>query len=414
MGGCLSTGGVSRHGNNYYSEPQAGKSSPTSSLTLSSENTTHSHGFPARASSSATNTAPRHDFGEIQKSSQLLRQKKKSHGNNRTGLPGPEQASQPGSPLRSSGLPKVLVYADKQVRGVIDYDVTELSARETVLHHATLTTLFPLLRQFPLKSAIDFEAILAGEAWAPRDESLTPLEQQFVRGLLDEYHPEFLTISPLVDAQGQPMPVMVSPHCSLPPQVQRDCHNILQDYPAHLRWKHDTLRIKAITNKDVPSHERPLVGQEGVFATRRIKPNTFIGFFGGMVLEDNQDIMNDRTLRDEAGCSKYFGRIRGLPSAILQVMDMTMKLNTATRQENGITTISKDDPRINITMRDVALVRTTDGQPLTIACFLAKRMISPGEQLCYFYGERDDDETQKVEVEWRAKPEPGAEEEEEE
>jgi hypothetical protein len=186
----------------------------------------------------------------------------------------------------------------------------------------------------------------------------------------------------------------------------------LQDYPAHLRWKHDTLRIKAITKKDVPSHESPLVGQEGVFATRRIKPNTFIGFFGGMVLEDNQDIMNDRTLRDEAGCSKYFGRIRGLPSATLQVMDMTMKLNTATRQENGITTISKDDPRINITMRDVALIRTTDGQPLTIACFLAKRMISPGEQLCYFYGERDDDETQKVEVEWRAKPEPGAEEEE--
>ncbi len=304
------------------------------------------------------------------------------------------------------------MYADKQVRGVIDYDVTELSARERLFHQATLTTLFPLLRQFPLKSEIDFEAILAGQAWAPRDERLTPLEQQFVRGLLDEYHPEFLTFSPLVDAQGQPMPVVMSPYCSLPPQAQVDCQNILQDYPAHLRWKHDTLRIKAITRKDVPSHERALVGQEGVFATRRIEPNTFIGFFGGMVLEDKQDILNDRTLRDEAGCNKYFGRIRGLPSATLQVMDMTMKLNTATRREDGIITISKDDPRINIAMRDAALIRATDGQPLTIACFLAKREILPGEQLCYFYGERDDDETKKVQVEWRAKPEAGAQEDE--
>lgn len=208
------------------------------------------------------------------------------------------------------------------------------------------------------------------------------------------------------------MPVVMSPYCSLPPQAQVDCQNILQDYPAHLRWKHDTLRIKAITRKDVPSHERALVGQEGVFATRRIEPNTFIGFFGGMVLEDKQDILNDRTLRDEAGCNKYFGRIRGLPSATLQVMDMTMKLNTATRREDGIITISKDDPRINIAMRDAALIRATDGQPLTIACFLAKREILPGEQLCYFYGERDDDETKKVQVEWRAKPEPGAQEDE--
>ncbi len=94
MGGCFSTpSGVSRHGNNYYSEPQTGKSSPTSSSTSPSANTTHSHGFPTRASSSATNTAPRHDFGEIQKSSQLLRQKKKSHGTNRTGLPGPSTSN---------------------------------------------------------------------------------------------------------------------------------------------------------------------------------------------------------------------------------------------------------------------------------------------------------------------------------
>ncbi|WP_284427998.1 XopAH/AvrB family type III secretion system effector, partial [Acidovorax sp. SUPP1855] len=87
MGGCISTSGsVSRHRNSHYAESQAGKSS-----TSSSANNTPSHEFSTRTSVSS-NTAPRQGFGEIQ-NSQVLKRKKKLHGTNRTGLPGPDTNS---------------------------------------------------------------------------------------------------------------------------------------------------------------------------------------------------------------------------------------------------------------------------------------------------------------------------------
>jgi len=226
----------------------------------------------------------------------------------------------------------------------------------------------------------------------PEKPSAASIKQ--LRDLLTKYHPDILTTSPLIDAQGNPVKIESTGRCwgeDGMSGVQVFFQNskiakIIDDYKAHKDWVQSNLSVRTIEPNDVPEHEKVLIGQEGLFALNDIKKGDVVCLFGGMLLENKIDIENDKKIRKLANCDHYYNTnlsFNGKDKYILEGMEISMKINSA-KEKNGSGNYC-DYKRRNLSAYHACVERSSDKKPLQLLYFYAYRDIKAGEQLCFDY-----------------------------
>lgn len=211
-------------------------------------------------------------------------------------------------------------------------------------------------------------------------EQLTSGQQEAIANLLDRFHPQTLSESPLIDAHGKPIPLhlastpltdaVTGKAIPVDKPLQRGLVQMLTHYRQHLNWERDNLSIRKVAPGDAAS-EPALIGQDGVFAARDIPLHTPVAMFGGMYLTDPADIRLDARIRDMSGvgAKKYHVAQEG---GTLQGMGRSMKLN------------SGDDQRSNLFPVHLNVVDGS-GQKMKVMALFSTRPIKAGEELRFNY-----------------------------
>jgi hypothetical protein len=178
---------------------------------------------------------------------------------------------------------------------------------------------------------------------APLPERFTPGQAHIVKRMLDEYHPQTLARSPLIDVQGRPMPLRLARDplvdngsgdvIPIRGNLERALLRTFTHYRDNLRWQQENIAVRTIG----PGQAEPaLVGQQGVFAKRDIPVGTPIGLFGGQYLGNPDDIRLDEKVRQMAGIppNKYWdGKVSDSGGGV-QAMCPMMKCNSAEKAAN--------------------------------------------------------------------------------
>ena len=177
----------------------------------------------------------------------------------------------------------------------------------------------------------------------PLPDAFTPSQKHVVRYMLDEHHPQTLARSPVIDIDGNPMPLKLSSTplsdvasgdvLPVTGKLEKGLVGLFTNYQESLRWQKDNIGIRTIR----PGEAEPaLTGQKGVFAKKDIAPGTPIGLFGGQLLADPAAVAFDEKIRTMAGlpASKYMDRGVSREGSILQGMSTLMKCNSAGEKAN--------------------------------------------------------------------------------
>lgn len=177
----------------------------------------------------------------------------------------------------------------------------------------------------------------------PLPAEFTPSQKHVVRYMLDEHHPQSLARSPLIDINGNPMPLKlastpltdVASGDALPVtgKLEKGLVGLFTNYQGNLRWQKDNIGIRTIR----PGEAEPaLTGQKGVFAKNDIQAGTPVGLFGGQLLADPKAIALDEKIRTMAGlpASKYMDRQVTDTGGIIQGMSTLMKCNSGGEKSN--------------------------------------------------------------------------------
>ena len=172
----------------------------------------------------------------------------------------------------------------------------------------------------------------------PLPAAFTPSQQHIVRYMLDEHHAQSLARSPIIDIEGNPMPLKlastpltdVASGDALPVtgKLEKGLVGLYTNYQENLRWQKDNIGIRTI---------RPaLTGQKGVFAKKDIQAGTPVGLFGGQLLADRKTIALDQKIRTMAGLpiGKYMDNGASKEGGIIQGMSTLMKCNSDGEQSN--------------------------------------------------------------------------------
>ena len=171
----------------------------------------------------------------------------------------------------------------------------------------------------------------------PLPAAFTPAQEHILRYKLDEHHPQALSRSPLIDIDGNPMPLKLSPTpltdvasgdvLPVKGELEKGLVGLFTNYQANLRWQKDNIGIRTIR----PGEAEPaLTGQKGVFAKKDIPPGTPVGLFGGQFLADPKAIALDAKIRTMAGlpANKYSDGKATDTGGIIQGMSTLMKCNS--------------------------------------------------------------------------------------
>lgn len=177
----------------------------------------------------------------------------------------------------------------------------------------------------------------------PLPAAFTPSQQHIVRYMLDEHHAQSLARSPIIDIEGNPMPLKlastpltdVASGDALPVtgKLEKGLVGLFTNYQENLRWQKDNIGIRTIR----PGEAEPaLTGQKGVFAKKDIQAGTPVGLFGGQLLADRKTIALDQKIRTMAGLpiGKYMDNGASKEGGIIQGMSTLMKCNSDGEQSN--------------------------------------------------------------------------------
>jgi hypothetical protein len=178
---------------------------------------------------------------------------------------------------------------------------------------------------------------------APLPERFTPGQARIVKRMLDEYHPQTLARSPLIDVRGDPMPLRLARDplvdngsgdvIPIRSSLERALLRTFTHYRDNLRWQQENIAVRTIG----PGQAEPaLVGQQGVFAKHDIPAGPPIGLFGGQYLGNPEDIRLDEKIRQMAGIPprKYWDTKVSDSGGVVQAMCPMMKCNSAEKAAN--------------------------------------------------------------------------------
>jgi hypothetical protein len=209
----------------------------------------------------------------------------------------------------------------------------------------------------------------------------SPGQTQIVRNMLDKYHPQTLSRSPVVDAKGIPMPLRLSSTPLTDPvtgeaievktELQKSLVNMVANHGGQTRWMGENIGVRKIG----PGEAEPaLVGQEGVFAKKAIPVGTPVGIFGGMYLDQPEDINLDRKIRSMAGLDplKYVDPQVSKSGAVLQGMGPLMKCNSTTDGTSNLHPVQLN-------------VLTPTGEKLSLMALFTKQPVEAGQELRFNY-----------------------------
>lgn len=177
----------------------------------------------------------------------------------------------------------------------------------------------------------------------PMPDAFTPSQKHIVRYMLDEHHAQNLARSPVIDIEGNPMPLKLAANpltdvasgdaIPVTGKLEKGLVGLLTNYQGNLRWQKDNIGIRTIR----PGEAEPaLAGQKGVFAKKDIQAGTPVGLFGGQMLADPKDIALDKKIRTMAGLpvTKYVDNGVSKEGGILQGMSTLMKCNSSGEKSN--------------------------------------------------------------------------------
>ncbi|MGI4779687.1 MAG: SET domain-containing protein [Janthinobacterium lividum] len=219
--------------------------------------------------------------------------------------------------------------------------------------------------------------VLSRLGHAKLPERFTPAQARIVKHMLDEYHPQTLARSPLIDMQGNPMSLrlaadpLLDNHSGDVIPIEGDLERALvrtfTHYRDNLRWQRENIAVETIR----PGQAEPaLVGQQGVFAKKDIPIGTPIGLFGGQYLDNPGDIGLDEKVRQMAGLPphKYWDKKVSDTGGVVQAMCPMMKCNSAGKDANisGNAQINTIGPR---------------GEKIRLMALMTTKPIKAGEEL---------------------------------
>lgn len=210
-------------------------------------------------------------------------------------------------------------------------------------------------------------------------DQFSPRQQQVIVNLLDKYHPQTLSRSPLIDVQGRPIPLKLAPEPLTGPfgeklspndPVSRGLMRMISHFPEHQRWESANLAVRTIRPGQA---EAELVGQEGVFAKKDIPADTPVSVFGGLFLDHPEDIALNDDVRSMAGLrpNKYQDSEVSKRGNVMEGMGIAMKCNSNEHRHNLLpTTITVIAP---------------SGEKLYLMVLRTSRNIKAGEELTMTY-----------------------------
>lgn len=188
---------------------------------------------------------------------------------------------------------------------------------------------------------------------------------------------------PLRDLDGKSIVVSIDPDSDLDKDVKEAVASFIHptlEPLLRLQLTHADLYPRRIEECDLLStHERPLIGQYGVFAKHRIPDKTCVGIYGGVLLTNADRIMiSDR--RYLAKCphpntQNYFVNGENVMSLI----------NTTFEYDSHGAIIGQDEQQINLRPLSVQC-KTAEGNSISLIVFFADGDIEQGSELRWNYG----------------------------